>query len=55
MRMHKLVDKGKWVYFNGKWDLFLNKKAVLILRWEIMMIKKKKKKHIFNVPVIVID
>ena len=53
MRMHKQIDKGEWVYFNRKWDLFFNKEAVLILRWEIMMIKKMK--PIFNVPVIVID
>ena len=53
MRMHKRIDKGEWVYVYRKWDLFFNKEAVLILRWEIMMIKKKK--PIFNVPVIVID
>ena len=47
------IDKGEWVYFNRKWDLYFNKEAVLILRWEIMMTKKKK--PIFDVPVIVID
>ena len=50
------IDKGEWVYFNRNWDLYFNKEAVLILQWEIkMMKKKKKKKPIFDVPVIVID
>ena len=53
MRMHRRTDRGEWVYFNRKWDQLFNKEEVLILRWEIMMIKKKK--PIFNVPVIVID
>ena len=51
--MHKPIDKGKWIYFNRKYDLLFNKDAVLMMRWEIMMIKKKK--PIFKVPVIVID
>ena len=51
--MHKPIDKGTYIYFNRKYDLFSNKDAVLMMRWEIMMIKKKK--PIFKVPVIVID
>ena len=53
MRVHKPIDKGKWIYFNRKYDLFFNKDAVLMMRWEMMRIKKKK--PIFKVPVIVID
>ena len=53
IRMHKPIDKGKWIYFNKKYDLFFNKDAVLMMRWEMMMVKKKK--PIFKVPVIVID
>ena len=51
--MHKPIDKGKWIYSNRKYDLLFNKDAVLMMRWEMMMIKKKK--PIFKVPVIVID
>ena len=50
-RMHRPIDKGRWVYPNRKHDQIFNEDAVLMLRWEMMMIKKP----IFKVLVIVID
>ena len=49
------IDKGEWAYSNRNCDLYFNKEAVLILQSEIKVMKKKKKKPIFDVPVIVID
>ena len=50
-RMHKPIDKGRWIYHNREYDLIFNEDAVLTMRWEMSMAKKP----IFKVRVIVID
>ena len=37
-RMHKPIVKGRWTYLNRKYDLVFNEDAVLMVRWEIMML-----------------